>query len=135
MSLARHALERLTRPWLAAVAATAALAVLMLVPNPLPERYQAFVNFLHVPTFALLGLIWRHSFSRAGLGPWAADAATLGVLLALAAGSEGLQQFIPGRYADLADALRDLVGAVVALILARIIPVVDTRSAQTRQPR
>lgn len=135
MSLARAALERLTRPWHAALAATVALALLMLLPNPLPDRYQTLINLLHVPTFALLGLIWRHSFSRAGLGPWTADAATLGVLLALAAGSEGLQQFIPGRYADLADAWRDLIGAAIALILARIIPVVDTRSAQTRQPR
>jgi VanZ family protein len=97
-----------------AVLTVVALGVL-LVPIHQDLGLQRLFNVAHIPGFALLAAFWaedllaREWSTRRRL--W-----TVAIVGLLAAGAtEALQALVPGRYADVADMLRNALGIALGL--------------------
>ena len=73
-------------------------------------------KLIHFSVFALLGWLGSHAWRmRSGL-----NHPLLVGLVVMAAGTEGLQHWVPGRSASLGDLLADLAGLMLGLVLARV---------------
>lgn len=105
-----------------AIALTVAGAALLLVPIQQEAGLQRLFNLAHVPGFALLAWLWAEDLLARG---WRAPRRVLATALggaALAGATEWLQGFAPGRYADLADLLRNALGLLFGLGLHLLRP-------------
>ena len=78
-------------------------------------------NFLHIPAYYVLALLWKVAFEvrkvpgRKG-SVLAATYATL-----FGAADEVHQRFVPDRYMDIRDVLANLLGAVLAVLTWRYV--------------
>lgn len=98
----------------------------LLVPLPDLSGFSALIDSVHVPLFALVGLLVRSLFGSDW--GWGADFATLVVGALIGAGGELAQFWIPGRYPSLGDEALDLVGLPLGLVAYHLIAWQRTRS-------
>lgn len=89
--------------------------------RPAPESLKVWpilwqVKLVHIVEYGVLALLWAFGLTRAGLSSWH-RAAVAAVLITFLWGisDEIHQNFVPGRTAKLADALTDLLAAVLAI--------------------
>ena len=88
---------------------------LLLMPLAQNDQWTLYLNVAHVPGFAFLGWLWAEDL-LARDWPIRKRFSTLIVLGLLVANiTEGLQAFVPGRYADLSDMLRNALGIALGL--------------------
>lgn len=113
-------------PAVPAVAATAALFLLSSIPGDIPPGTTtaqvvyfvppAVQNLLHLPAYALLGFLWRATFTtligRATLVAWL-------IVTLVGVADESWQSLIPGRYPSVTDLALDWTGALVGVIAHR----------------
>ncbi|WP_397608447.1 VanZ family protein [Silanimonas sp.] len=106
---------------LAIVVSVVGFAVL-LIPMRQDPGLQVMFNLAHVPGFALLALLWAEDLLARewARGRRLAVVASCGLLMAAA--TEGLQMLVPGRYADLGDMLRNVLGIALGLGVHRLWP-------------
>jgi VanZ family protein len=88
------------------------LDALGLSPAAMDLVHRAFRTVVHVVAYAIFALLVRRALRGR---PRPASTALLAAL-ALALVDEGIQLFVPGRGADLADVALDLGGAAAALL-------------------
>jgi VanZ family protein len=75
----------------------------------------------HVVEYAILGALWFRAFTRSGAArPPAAAWAALALSIAWAAVDEGHQSFVPSRTGSVGDVLIDSLGALGAVVPARL---------------
>jgi VanZ family protein len=100
----------------------AVLLLLSAVPGPTGVEDQGNLlalvspglqNFLHMPAYGVLALLWIAVLRRRGIPPpW-----TYGLALLLAAGYgvvlEFVQLWVPGRYPSVTDGLLDIAGILL----------------------
>lgn len=105
----RRRLDRIT------IVLTLLVVALLLMPMRESASLQWLFNAAHVPGFALLAILWAEDLLSRG---WSKPrrfwmVAVIGLLLAAA--TEGLQAFVPGRFANLDDVLRNALGIALGL--------------------
>ena len=125
----RHHLRWLDR---AVIALTVIGCVLLLVPVHHDAGLQGLFNLAHVPGFALLAWLWAEALLARD---WPLRRRLLATALGgavLAAATEWLQGFAPGRHADLADLLRNGLGLIIGMGLHVLKPGL---LAERRPPR
>jgi len=89
--------------------------------HPVPETLKTWpmlwqVKLVHILEYGLLALLWLWGLTRAGLASGRRAAVTCILITFLWGVSDEIHQhFVPGRTARLADALTDLLAAVLAL--------------------
>jgi VanZ family protein len=88
---------------------------MLLMPMRQDPGLQVVFNLAHVPGFALLALLWAEDLLARDWprGRRLAVVASCGLLMAAA--TEGLQMLVPGRYADLGDMLRHVLGIALGM--------------------
>ena len=104
------------------IALTVIGCALLLVPMQQDVGLQRLFNLAHVPGFALLAWLWAEDLLARG---WTTGRRALATALGgaiLAAATEWLQSFAPGRHADLADLLRNALGLILGLGLHVVRP-------------
>jgi len=102
----------------------ALIVVLSSMPHLQPPDLGVFTydKLLHFVEYAVFAFLFYRSFSRIErLEPGSLAALiTFALLLVFSAGDEFHQKFVPGRFADVFDALADVLGgAFVILVLHR----------------
>jgi VanZ family protein len=100
---------------LACLLLTLLALVLLLMPLVQNDRWTLWLNLAHVPGFAFLAWLWAEDLLARD---WPARKRFSTVIvfgLLVAAITEGLQAFVPGRYADLSDMLRNALGIALGL--------------------
>ncbi|MFP4541245.1 MAG: VanZ family protein [Opitutales bacterium] len=110
--------------WPLLLMASLTLASSVRVSPALPEAgWMTSDKLAHFLLFGLLATLWLRVFARTGLA--VPRQAPFAILAALAFGflDEGLQAFNPHRHFSLADLLADGLGAVVAVLAYRHLPV------------
>ncbi len=87
--------------------------------NPLAWISPNVQNFLHLPVYGGLAFLWfwalRHWLAKSGYKYLLALTLTLGFGLL----DEWHQTFVPGRFGSLTDAVFNLIGAVIGLLIYR----------------
>lgn len=94
----------------------------LLVPVQQDMGLQRLFNLAHVPGFAVLAWLWAEDLMARG---WHAGHRVIAISLGgavLAAATEWLQGFAPGRHADLGDLLRNALGLLLGLGLHLLKP-------------
>lgn len=105
-------------PWVAVVAWAAVILVATSLPGRvLPPAFPHADKLVHLASYGVLGALVARALRTGGARApsprvFAAAAATLALF---AAGDEWHQQFVPGRSADRADWLADMIGAAAGL--------------------
>jgi VanZ family protein len=75
----------------------------------------------HVTEYAILGALWFRAFTRGGAaGPAPASWLALALSVGCAVIDEGHQTFLPSRTGSAGDVLIDALGALVAVVPARL---------------
>lgn len=120
------------RLWLAAaLALMAAIAVLSLIPgDPQPGDSELvwlvarvppdFQDAMHVVLYLLLGFLWFQWLAVTDRNSRHASLALLGAILAFGIGLEALQLLVPGRFANLGDAGRNVFGTLAGALISRL---------------
>jgi len=90
------------------------VTTLALMPSPPQEASLGWDKLNHASAFCALAVAWRLAFPG-NAWRWVQLAAGL---MALGAGIEVAQHFVPGRQADAADLLADAIGAAAGMLLA-----------------
>ncbi|GIX37409.1 MAG: hypothetical protein KatS3mg127_0648 [Silanimonas sp.] len=102
-----------------ALALGLSLVILLALFMPMGEHpaWQWLFNLAHVPVFALLAWLWAEDLldRRWPLRRRLITIALAGLAISLA--TEGLQSWVPGRQADLADLARNAFGLLAGLVL------------------
>ena len=145
MSMFRQIISFRPIRWLAAIAWTILLSILLLQPEadpvislglptgPQTLAREAFFTALHMMAFALTCALWYWTWQ--GHLAFGASLA-LGIVFAfvLGAATEFLQSFAPDRYPSLLDFIANLFGAILA---ARLIwqQQIGQMESDVRQPR
>ena len=95
----------------------AVVAYLVWSPSPsaVPDTTRPFEVALNVLMMVPFGLLGAFLFDRWSVRFWAATG--LGATLLI----EGVQLFLPTRMAEVSDVLANTTGAVVGLLLARLV--------------
>lgn len=106
-----------TRLHATAIGVTIAGVAALVAPIRQDPGLHLLFNLAHVPGFALLAVLWLEDLLARG---WPrrrrlAAVAALGLLLAM--GTEALQSLVPGRYADVGDMARNLLGVAGGLVV------------------
>lgn len=115
MTARRRTLRRL----LARLAVIVVIGVLLyagLLQNPAPKLFHGMDKFYHMGGFIILAICTRLAFARGHL------AMQVLAMLALGAGIEVVQAYIPGATASPWDFLFDTLGVALGLILMRLPP-------------
>ena len=111
--------------WLAALAWSILLSILLLQPEadpvinlglptgPQTLAREAFFTMLHIVAFALTCALWYWTW-RSHLAFGASLALGIAFSIALGAATEFLQSFAPDRYPSLIDFIANLFGAILA---------------------
>jgi VanZ family protein len=115
--------RRIALAWAPAVVYMAAIfaASSVSVETPLVSRFPLQDKGLHALEFAVLGFLLAHATLRTWPGHAWWRVAALAVVLGVAWGvlDELHQALVPGRHADLLDAVADAVGVVIG-VAARV---------------
>ncbi len=107
------------RRWLPFVCWALLVLTLTSIPNPSVPSVPGGDKAAHAIMYGVLGGL--AAFALVGIRrPVLAHAAALVGIAALAALDEWHQLYIPGRSADVADWMADVIGATVALILSAL---------------
>jgi VanZ family protein len=69
-------------------------------------------NFLHIPLFGMLQILWLKALATMGMLGWKNVATCLVISLIYGVSDEFHQMFVPGRYASLTDLLLNLTGVI-----------------------
>lgn len=98
------------------------LLLLVLTVGETPERtmlWQALFDAGHVPLFGLMAVLVRDLLARRWprCGEWRPALLSFALTVAIGAGAEFLQTFMPDRDASLTDLLRDAAGAGAFLLM------------------
>lgn len=115
MTPPRHPARRLL-PRLALVLVVGMLLYAGLLQNPAPKVFHGVDKLYHLSGFAILAVCTRLAFPRGSA------ALQVVAMLALGAGIEVVQAFIPGATATVWDFLADAVGVAVGLALMTLPP-------------
>lgn len=78
-------------------------------------------NLLHLPLFALLQYLWLRGLAARGVRGVRLFAGSLLITLGYGVFDEFHQYFVPGRYASLNDLLLNLTGALIGLLIYRLV--------------
>ena len=78
---------------------------------------EILYNFLHIPVYSLLALLWMITLRSNGESLGKAGLHTVTISLAYAAFIEFNQSFVPGRYATLGDFILNTIGCVCGLLI------------------
>lgn len=113
MNLPRHALRRLL-PRVATGMVAALLLYAGLTGNPAPEWFPGIDKLYHMAGFAVLAMCMRLAFVDGRTG------VQVTCMLALGAGIETVQAFIPGATASLWDFLADAIGTGLGLLAMQL---------------
>ncbi len=78
-------------------------------------------NFLHIPVYALLAILWHRLFYQYQTDRF--KSLYLALIIAIGFGiiNEWIQFFIPGRYLSLADMVFNTIGVICGILIYRII--------------
>jgi VanZ family protein len=74
----------------------------------------------HLTEYAILAVLWRRAFTRGGASAPAAARGALALSVACAVIDESHQAFVPNRTGSAGDVMIDSLGALLALLLARL---------------
>ncbi len=74
-------------------------------------------NFLHVPMFMVLTILWLQLMNGASMGRTAKFLLVIGAAFAFGALNELIQIFIPGRYTGIVDLGLNLVGVIMGALV------------------
>jgi|GEM_PF-5597153 len=100
----------------ATIGLTLAAIGALLVPMHQDETLKTLFNAGHVPAFALLSMLWLEYAAQRGRTAFKRALLIGGIALVLALSTEALQAFVPGRYPDVGDVARNLLGLAVGLL-------------------
>jgi VanZ family protein len=104
----------------AAVATFTSLCLLaLLLPLQQDETLQVLFNVGHIPAFALLTVLWLELAGQYGVHLLNRVLIVGGIAVVLALATEALQALVPGRYPDLGDVIRNLLGIALGLLAHR----------------
>lgn len=108
---------RLNRRWMPSLLWAGVILVGTSLPgNAVPHEVSLHDKALHFSAYAVLGALLARDLQGVTATWWAALIA-MAVAVAFGAADEWHQQFIPGRYSDVADWRADSIGAVGGTIL------------------
>lgn len=115
--------------WLPAVAWAALVFTLTSVPNPHVPSVPGGDKVVHAIMYGVLAVLAHRAWPPSSRPPGARLLMLLAIA-ALAAVDEWHQLFIPGRSADVADWMADMVGASVALAFSWIVMALRRRESR-----
>ena len=106
------------RRWLAALGWAAVIFAGTSIPGrSLPPAFPYADKLVHLAIYGVLGFLVGRALRAGGAPPVRVVVAALGAMALFAAADEWHQQLVPGRSADAADWLADLVGATAGLAI------------------
>ena len=100
-------------------ATTIGILALALLPLSLELSYniQLFNNWMHIPAFAIITVVFLQLSKNFRLSGWFWFTCVVFVLLSIGIAMEAVQIVIPGRIASRADMFRNIVGVFFGIAL------------------